>query len=795
MYSRYSVLIGLWVLCAGFAGKEVWAAFQLDDTFGLDGRVAVELGVKNSGHAVLVQPDGKIVVAGSTSGAKGTAMNFALLRFNPDGSLDPTFNGEGSAVTSLVPGDDEALALGLLADGRIVAGGYSHNGTDRDFAVACYRRDGSLDPTFGVEGAVLTSIGNGNEEITALVVDQNDNITVVGSSEGTVGRILVAARYTSAGVLDSSFGEQGVSLIGVGEDANAEGLVERRDGSLVISGSYVDKQGSAAMLVGLRANGLLETTFGSKGIATVSPAFAASEGYGISEDGDGLLYLAGAVGNPGRRDAALFRFTPDGQAEGSFGRNGAVVSAVTAEDDVLYDVSVGPAGVAASGFAVHAGARQFLLISYLADGSIADAAAGAGQAAGDPSPADAAPIQEVRVNGQSKVQIRRLQVWNSEVRIQPLQMSDTAVAPPTAWLAPADFSGRDRGAEAGLARIGRHLEGFFLPSAWAADSEATPRDKNATVLAARTVTTAFSEGESLGFALTTDAEGDVIVVGTAEGREASSIVAARFVAADLIDRITDQPGHRSSHITTSLTADITRTTVATGGEIGESFAHEVVRRGVVFSRKQGPVYKNEASAGPTSLVPGGMLRQLGAFFAADAVAAESAFLGGTKSVGEQGVEAGRTDNGAGKGAFSVLLEHLRPGTVYYIRAYALTAGGAVYYGNQISIRTADACFIATASFGSLLHPCVSILRDFRDACLLGHPVGTWLVDLYYTFSPPLADAIADNAPLRQVVRLLLLPVIGFSWLALQIGLAGASCAAVALTAIAAWAIPWPRRRG
>ena len=60
-----------------------------------------------------------------------------------------------------------------------------------------------------------------------------------------------------------------------------------------------------------------------------------------------------------------------------------------------------------------------------------------------------------------------------------------------------------------------------------------------------------------------------------------------------------------------------------------------------------------------------------------------------------------------------LLEHLQPGAVYYIRAYALTADGAVYYGNQISVRTADACFIATATFGSLLHPCVEILRDFR----------------------------------------------------------------------------------
>ena len=107
------------------------------------------------------------------------------------------------------------------------------------------------------------------------------------------------------------------------------------------------------------------------------------------------------------------------------------------------------------------------------------------------------------------------------------------------------------------------------------------------------------------------------------------------------------------------------------------------------------------------------------------------------------------------GGYTTLMESLLPGTLYYIRAYALTAKGEVYYGNQVSVRTADACFIATASFGTLLHPCVGILRDFRDAFLVNHSAGRWLVDWYYTLSPPLADFIAGNAVLRFVVRALL----------------------------------------
>ena len=138
-----------------------------------------------------------------------------------------------TVVTSLVPGDDEALAVGRLADGRIIAGGYSFNGTDRDFALACYGTGGQLDYSFGTDGATLTSIGNGDEEITALVVDESDRIVVVGTSEGTAGKILVAARYLSSGFLDRSFGEQGISLIGLGQDANAEDVLLRKDGSLI----------------------------------------------------------------------------------------------------------------------------------------------------------------------------------------------------------------------------------------------------------------------------------------------------------------------------------------------------------------------------------------------------------------------------------------------------------------------------------------------------------------------------------------------------------------------------------
>jgi hypothetical protein len=79
------------------------------------------------------------------------------------------------------------------------------------------------------------------------------------------------------------------------------------------------------------------------------------------------------------------------------------------------------------------------------------------------------------------------------------------------------------------------------------------------------------------------------------------------------------------------------------------------------------------------------------------------------------------------------------------------------------------CFIATAAYGSLMEPHVKILRDFRDRFLLGNTVGNRLVSLYYTYSPPMAEFIKKHDNLRAMVRISLLPVVGFSWMALKSG--------------------------
>lgn len=865
-------VVGLVLSCAD--GDVAQAVARLDTAFGVDGRVAVELGAGNSGHAVVVQPDGRIVVAGST--VVGTTRHFSLVRLNRDGSLDTTFNGEGAVITPVTSGDSEALALGLLADGRLIAAGYGFNGVDRDFALVCYFADGSLDRSFGENGMVIDRIGNDHEEITALLIDSHGMINAAGSVAGTTGRVLAVARYYPDGTPDGAFGEDGVSLIGIGVDANAEGLVEGVDGGLIVSGSCEADGLTTLMLVGVTANGDIDPGFGSNGVAIAGKSLTVSEGYKTAVDDQGRLYLAGSIGEMGQRDAALFRFTSNGEPDLAFGDQGAVVTSVSEDDDVLYDVSVGPGGVVASGFTTDAGLRRFLLIAYDESGrspipSTAPVDSDAVTAEMEEPVTVPAPIQEVRVNGNTRMQIRELQVF-------PLFSGSS----PGHGAFVVSIAGSGHGLQDFLFRIGRQVSSFLLPAAWAAEGNGSVIGESENVVS-RILTTTFSDGEAVSYAVTTDENGQIIVVGTADGSETSLLVAARYEAPLDSAAFNNQPGYTSSFLRTRPPTDVTRTSVVTGGEITPEFGRAVTKRGVVFSTTPDPVYSagtggngsdddlnDQETNGPVvtfvspeegeeltdsavilsvrtdtaatcrygttdssyaemqsfsqsggtnhvatlnldpggsytyyvrcqdrstgainsssrsvsftvatgvSLAPHRFLDRVSGFLIADAVAAASS-SSGTRSVfsaasgtadEEDFVENGETENGSGYGRFSVRLENLQPSTTYYVRMYAVTATGVTYYGNQESFRTADACFVATASFGSALHPGVAILRDFRDRFILNHALGQWMVDQYYLVSPPLAEIIAANAVLRHLVRLLLLPCIGLSWLMLQTG--------------------------
>jgi uncharacterized delta-60 repeat protein len=206
----------------------------LDTTFGGDGKVGTNFTRGNDQAAGLaVQIDGKIVAVGRAATAGGA---FALARSNSDGTLDASFGGTGKVVTNFTPpgeftGFDFARDVVIQPDGRIVAVGVAEGDTLADFALARYKVDGSLDPTFGNGGKVMTDIGADDNYLNGVALQADGKIVAAGFAD----RLFAAVRYQANGSLDPTFGNGGVVLI----DFPVEGLPVANDVAIESNGKIV----------------------------------------------------------------------------------------------------------------------------------------------------------------------------------------------------------------------------------------------------------------------------------------------------------------------------------------------------------------------------------------------------------------------------------------------------------------------------------------------------------------------------------------------------------------------------
>jgi uncharacterized delta-60 repeat protein len=264
---------------------------SLDTTFnphgapgtGTPGTVLTSLGNASVARAssLVLQPDGKMVVAGFAR--VSATSEFALARYNPDGSLDTTFGTGGKVLTPIGAGGFAAVrSLVLQAGGTIVAAGIASADHDK-FALARYKPDGSLDSTFGSSGIVLTQVGQGDALLNALITDDSGRLVAAGSALDAQGNDFALARYTANGSLDASFGTGGKVLTPVGADHGAAASALTTDaGRLVAGGVATDGGVSQFAFARYDASGALDTTFDSNGTL-------------LTPIGDGGLAAANAV--------------------------------------------------------------------------------------------------------------------------------------------------------------------------------------------------------------------------------------------------------------------------------------------------------------------------------------------------------------------------------------------------------------------------------------------------------------------------------------------------------------------
>ncbi len=361
----FTVALAVLLVASTIATGVGAAAGELDASFGNGGKVTTHFINLEMASAVALQPDGKSVAAGLTVKTDAD-FDFALARYNPDGSLDPSFGTGGKVTTDFFGHRDEAYGVAFEPDGGILVAGSTETGADQqssDFAITRYKPDGSLDTTFGSGGKVVTDFAGGLDQARAILIQPDGLIVAAGfagkSSGGSGGAL---ARYNSDGSLDPSFGSSGRVTL---DSAAITAIALQTNGRVVAA---------ASSLMRFAADGSIDPSFGAGGI--LDPGFQARA---VALLADGRIVAAGGSSspNPVLRDFAVARCSADGILDLSFGTSGKTTTDIELSNDVAFAVGILPDGkIVAAGSSV-IGDYNFALVRYSSDG-ILDSAFGSG---------------------------------------------------------------------------------------------------------------------------------------------------------------------------------------------------------------------------------------------------------------------------------------------------------------------------------------------------------------------------------------------------------------------------------
>jgi uncharacterized delta-60 repeat protein len=295
----------------------------LDSSFNTTGKVISNFGGFNASlNAIQITPTGKIIVAGSVaSGFSYTTYDFMVAQFNIDGSPDLSFGTNGKTFIDFSSNFDAVNALCLQSDGKILVTGRSTSNVYYDIAVTRLDANGQLDASFGTNGKVLVDVQGENDEARAIQVQHDGKILIAGlSSTATVGAAL-ALRLNTDGSLDNSFGTSGHVLCTFTGVAYFSSCLVMNDGSIVCAGSTIVLGNSRIAMAKMNPNGSLQTNFGTNGQAEFVESAGQSACAAIQFNPfDQNFYLAGM----GVSDAMLLSVKSNGTENTSFGNKGRV---------------------------------------------------------------------------------------------------------------------------------------------------------------------------------------------------------------------------------------------------------------------------------------------------------------------------------------------------------------------------------------------------------------------------------------------------------------------------------------
>ncbi|WP_419176039.1 delta-60 repeat domain-containing protein [Desulfosediminicola sp.] len=641
--------------------------------------------------------------------------------------------GGGLILTDFNNDNDAAYDIVQQPDGKLVAVGFGNNGAVRNVAVARYLESGELDSSFSNDGRATFSVGSG-ESVGRAVALQEDGAIVVAGTSTNGDQDLFVLRLTPDGELDNTFGAYGIeTLPAPGSDEYVYTVAVAEDGSIILGGgSMLPSEPLASLVIKLAGNGDLLSDFGEDGKALLDREYN-NVIYSLILLDDGAILATGANTANNRYEASLVQFQADGSLDDDYAESGELSFVYEDNNTRMFDLlSLSDGSVITLGFTYTNSFREPLIARVSAVGELVESFGDNGFVL--------SPLSADGLTG------------------MVIQQDDLLIT--------TSLTTAPNGDDLIIIKVEETLEdGVAITTSYLTLSS--------TEYESDTLSTVLSE------------EGNVIVAGFASNGENDDLALQDYGADLTNDNISVGVGVSGEDytITTFAVTDVQRNSATSGGSVVASSSEDdciettcssecttlgssicnsclevceppaVILRGVAYGIAPNPSYRESGESDDVTTD--------------DEEAGSGVFPASDSSWNYDTVRTGQTEDGAGVGEFGSDMYPITPGQRYYARAYAVLEDDTVIHGNQVSFKTDDSCFIATAAYGSIDEEHVKVLRRFRDEVLNSYKPGRKFIEIYYNLSPSIADRIEQNNFLKSVVRVALMPVIGFCYLVLQ----------------------------
>jgi uncharacterized delta-60 repeat protein len=323
-----------------FAVARLTTTGVLDSSFDGDGKQTIAFGTSDDyGTAVAVDSLNRVVITGDTY--NGSTTDFAVARLTAGGALDSGFDGDGKQTIAFGAPDDSALGAAVDSLDRVVVAGYTGNGSNNDLAVARLTVAGALDGSFDGDGKQTVDFGASADVAASVAIDSADRVVPAGYTNSGPSFDIALCRLTVAGALDGSFDGDGKLVFGLNARSQAIGNSVALDslGRTVVAGSASNGTIQEFAVARYTSAGVLDTTFGGTGI--VRFAFGASSiGLAVAVDSMDRVVIAGYTSGGSTTDFAVARLTSAGALDPSFDGDGKTTFDFATSADYAYAIAV-----------------------------------------------------------------------------------------------------------------------------------------------------------------------------------------------------------------------------------------------------------------------------------------------------------------------------------------------------------------------------------------------------------------------------------------------------------------------